>query len=411
MKPGLTTAHACELTWIVRPEHTIHLGFGQGTGGAVVFATPAMVSLMEHAARDALLPFLEEGEESVGAQISVEHLAATPIAATVRARAEVTAIDGRLVDFQIAAFDEVEQIGRATHRRAVIRIDRFAGRLAEKVSKLSSGILLPMQIKPNTGERPPLETLLVTIDGPVATVTINRPRQLNAVSGRMTADLEQLSAWLAGHGDSIRVAILTGAGEAFCAGDDVKELAGLSPPEARELSLRQARMFLSWEQLPQVLIAAVNGFALGAGCVCAYSCDFRIAAHGARFAMPEILLGWAPGYGVAQLTALVGKARALELCLTGKQITAQQALEHGLVTEIVPHARLLPAARELAAELLKLPALALRETKWRVHGDEPISNKIAYLADTAAYLRCLATPDAREGIAAFREKRAATFGS
>ena len=142
----------------------------------------------------------------------------------------------------------------------------------------------------------------------------------------------------------------------------------------------------------------------------AYSCDFRIAAHGANLGMPEIKLGWPPGYGIAQLTALVGKARALELCLTGKQITASQGLAYGLVHEVVPANRVLPVAKELAVQLLAMPAEALRETKRLVHADEGVTPKQTYLADTAGYIRCLELPDAQEGIAAFREKRPAKFG-
>ena len=203
--------------------------------------------------------------------------------------------------------------------------------------------------------------------------------------------------------------ILKGAGDAFCAGDDVKEVGTLDLNEATQLSHRQASLYLAWERLPQIFIAAVNGVAFGAGCVCAYSCDFRIASHSARFSMPEIKLGWPPGYGLAQLTALIGKARAIELCLTGKQITAQQGLNYGLVHDVVPQSRVLPAARELAQELLKQPAAALRLTKQLLHADEGVQSKQAYLADTAAYIACLGQPDAKEGIAAFNEKRPPKF--
>jgi enoyl-CoA hydratase/carnithine racemase len=170
-------------------------------------------------------------------------------------------------------------------------------------------------------------------------------------------------------------------------------------------------MYLAWERLPQVFIAAVHGNALGAGCVAAYSCDFRIAAADARFGMPEIRLGWPPGYGVAQLAAMVGKARALELCLTGEAIAARTALEYGLVHSVVPRLRLLPAARELAETLLRQPPEALRQTKRLIHLDEGLLPKATHQADTDAYIRCLELPDAREGIAAFREKRAPGFSS
>ena len=408
MKPGLNLDAAGVLHATVLAEQTIHLGMEQ-LRGAVVFSTPAMIDLMEHATREALRPYLDANEESVGAHVHVEHLAATPIGANVRAEAKVTAIDGKLIDFDIAAFDEADQIGRGTHRRAIIQTDRFAGRLADKTAKLSAGVALPMHFEPNTGNLTRLEALLVERDAAVVTVTLNRPQKLNAVNRQMTADWEQLNSWLAGH-PKVRVVLVTGAGEAFCAGDDVPEVGTLPIDEATSLSHRQAAMYLAWERLPQIFIAAVNGVAFGAGCVAACSCDFRLAAHAARFGMPEILLGWPPGYGLAQLTALIGKARALELCLTGKQITAAQAASYGLVHDVMPFGRLNAAARELARDLLARPAQALRETKRLLHQDEGTQSKIAHLADTASYIRCLQLPDAREGIAAFTEKRSPKFG-
>jgi len=409
MRSGLQIGHTAHLTWQVDAGQIIHLGAESGAG-AVVFSTPSMINLMEHAAREALRPFLEEGEESVGAEVQIQHLAATPVGSQVEGTARVTAVDGKLIDFEITARDEAEQIGRGTHRRAVIRMDRFGDRLHEKSQKLSSAMPLPQPVEPNPGDLPQLETISVEQQGAIATVSLNRPRKANAVNAQMTSDWEAVASWLAGHEREVRAVIVTGADDNFCAGDDIPEVGTLSMPAATELSLRQARLYLSFEQLPQPLIAAVGGFALGGGCVCAYSCDFRIASVGARFGMPETLLGWPPGYGVAQLTALIGKARALELCLTGKQITARQALEYGLVHEVVPPLRLMPAARELAAQLLAVPPRALAETKRLIHADEGVRPKLAHLADTAAYIRCLQTSDAREAIAAFVEKRKPRFG-
>jgi enoyl-CoA hydratase/carnithine racemase/predicted thioesterase len=395
------------LTWPVTAERVIALG-GLGRGGATVFSTPAMIELMEYAARAALEPFLEPGEESVGARVEVEHFAATPIGAIATATAKVTRVESRLVDFEITARDDLDVIGRGTHRRAVIRLEKLSHKLQEKVQQMPTGTMLPLAIAPNLGPLPTLTALHVQFDKSSATVTLNRPEKRNAVNRQMTAEWEQLNAWLAGHPE-VRVVIVTGAGDGFCAGDDVPEVGTLPLEEARTLSLRQARMYLAWEQLPQVFIAAVHGNTLGAGCVAAYSCDFRIASHDARFGMPEIRLGWPPGYGVAQLTALVGKARALELCLTGEPIPAKTAHEYGLVHDVVARQRLIPAARELADLLLAQPAEALREMKRLIHQDEGATPKAGHLADTAAYIRCLALPDAKEGIAAFAEKRKPRF--
>lgn len=415
MKPGLAKGHTAELHWSVRPEDAIALAAG-GSGGAV-FATPAMINLLEYTARAALLPYLDEGEESVGVRVDVEHLAATPLGAAVRGMARVTGVEGRLIDFEVTAFDAAEPIGRGTHRRAVIRVEKFADKLAAKTAALAQSAAPPDErrmsalasITPVAGPPPRLNTLGIQVSGAVATITLQRPEKLNAVNQAMTADWEQALAWLAGSGD-IRVVILSGAGRAFCAGDDVPEIGTLELAAARQLSWRQARVYLALEELPQVFVAAVNGPALGAGCVCAYSCDFRIASHAAEFGMPEILLGWPPGYGVAQLTALVGKAKALELCLLGRPISARAAFECGLVHQVVPQGRLMAAAQQLAGELLTRSPAALAATKRQIHAAEGLRPKVAFLADTEAYIRCLGRPDAREGIAAFREKRPPRFG-
>jgi enoyl-CoA hydratase/carnithine racemase len=125
--------------------------------------------------------------------------------------------------------------------------------------------------------------------------------------------------------------------------------------------------------------------------------------------MPEIKLGWPPGFGVAQLTALIGKARALQMCLSGETVTATQALEWGLINDLVPGAALMKSAQQLAERLLLLPAEALRQTKRLIHLDEGQLPKVTHRADTEAYVRCFALPDAREGISAFVEKRPAKF--
>jgi enoyl-CoA hydratase len=402
MKPGLKIGDTGELTWVVDPTMTITLG---GIPQATVFSTPSMIMLMERAAREALRPFLEDGEESVGVEVQVEHTSGAVLGSTVRGVAKVVEIDGRRVSFEIYAYAEDREMGRGRHRRALVRLDRLVDNLTQVMKKEDR----VMNLTPSTGELGELETIKVEVSNRIATVTLNRPRVANAINVQMTDELDRLAAWLAGHPQEVRVVVISGAGDAFCAGDDVKEVAELSLDAARTLSLRQANFFLALEQLPQPVIAAVNGPAFGAGCVAAYSCDWRLASHAARFAMPEIKLGWPPGYGIAQLTALVGKARALELCLMGEAITATQALEWGLVNELVPGAMLMKSAQQLAERLLRLPAEALRQTKRLIHLDEGQLPKVTHRADTEAYLRCLELSDAREGIAAFVEKRPAKF--
>ena len=443
MLPGLKVGDEADLVWRVGAEHAIHLGYpppsltptavwapSNTSVSAVVFSTPSMILLMERAARKAIEPYLEAGEASVGANVRIEHLAPTPLGAEVCAVARVTAIDGRTIDFEVTAHDRHEAIGRGTHRRAVVKLEKVARRIDEK-AKLGLGPVGPLPGQPGnvslaheqsvrdpsvTGRSAPgaetagplplpnTTTIRVEVDGGIATVRLDRPQKKNAVNVRMTEDWEAINRYLAGHPE-IRVVIVIGAGDDFCAGDDVPEVGTLSLIEAQELSYRQARLYLAWEQLPQIFIAAVAGGALGGGCVAACACDFRIASHDARFGMPEVLLGWPPGYGIAQLTALVGKSRAMELCVTGQPIPARQAAEWGLVNRLVPTRELLPAARKWAESLLALPATALTEPKRLVHADEGLQPKVAFFADTAAYVRCLELPDAREGIEAFKSKR------
>jgi enoyl-CoA hydratase/carnithine racemase/predicted thioesterase len=450
MHSGLNVGAEAELVWRVAAEHAIHLGYPPPSvaGGlntpprestsvsAVVFSTPNMILLMERAARKVLEPYLEPGEVSVGTSVNIEHLGGAPIGAEVRATARVTSVERRSIGFEVTAEDRFETIGRGHHGRAVVPLRKIAERIAEKANSPSGpmplswmdGIAgLPATSDPvderdtqqtgdsmsgssKTGGLPMTDALRVEITGPLATVTLDRPEKKNAVNVRMTEEWERLNHFFAQHPE-IRIVLVHGAGGAFCAGDDVPEVGTLEIAEARELSYRQARVYLGWEQLPQVFMAAVDGEALGAGCVVACACDLRIASHRAQFGMPEILLGWPPGYGVAQLTALIGKSRAMELCLTGEPITARKAYEDGLVHRLVSSGTLLEEARKWSHSLLALPAEALRATKQCVHADEGLQPKVAFLGDTAAYVHCLQQPDAREGIAAFREKRRPDFPS
>ncbi len=403
MRPGLQPGAIGELIWNVDSSMVITLG---GDPRATVFSTPNMIMLMERSAREALRPYLDEGEESVGTDVQIQHVSGAGIGAVVRGEARVTGIDGKRIHFDVSAWCGERQLGFGKHTRALVKLER----LIENLDKQSQEGPRAMNLIPNDGALPSMQTLLVEHSGPIATVTLNRPRSLNAVNAEMTSDFEKLVSWLLGHKEELRVVLLRGAGDSFCAGDDIKELPGFTPEFARELSLRQAEMYLAWERLPQIVIAMVHGDAMGGGCVAAYSADFRLASHDARFGMPEIKLGWPPGYGIAQLTNLIGKSRALEMCLLGEPLSAQKAFEWGLVHELVPRGQLEKRAMAWAERLLKLPAEAMRQTKMLLHLDEGSQPKVAYRADTEAYIRCLQLDDATEGIRAFIEKRTANFG-
>ena len=395
MKNGLQPGQTGRLQWTVTPERTITL---EGHPEATVFSTPFMIMMMERASREALRPYLEEGEESVGVKVNIEHLAGAPLGADVHAVSKVTKVDGRRVDFDVEAYHGETLIGRGTHQRAVVKVER----IIDNIRNLEPASALPNRQSTISGELPQLDFLRVEVEKEVVRVTLNRPHVLNAISEQTTYELETLLAWLSGH-PGFRVVVFHGQGRAFCAGDDVKELDSFSVEKARAISHRQAELFLAFERLPQITIAAVNGSAMGAGCVLAYSCDFRIAAHSARFGMPEAVLGWPPGYGMAQLTALIGKARTLDLCLTGRILTAREAQEWGLVNDAVPNQRLKSRTDELVKQLLAMPAKALRETKRIIHADEPPSHKVGYRLDTEAYVNCLDTEDARKGIQRFKK--------
>lgn len=403
MKSSLKVGEIGELTWVVDASMVITLG---GDSRATVFSTPNMIMLMERAAREALRRFLEPGEESVGVEVNVQHISSATIGTTVIGVARVSSIDGRRIGFEVEAYAGDRLLGSGTHVRSIVLLDR----LVENLERFSGNSSQAMNLQASKEPLPRLETIEVDVSNAIALVTLNRPQSLNAVNSQMTEDFECLIRWLLGHEESIRVVLLTGAGKAFCAGDDVKELQHLSIETARKLSHRQAQMYLALERIPQPVIALVNGDAFGAGCVAAYSTDMRIATHSARFAMPEIKLGWPPGYGLAQLTSLVGKSRALEMCLFGEPISARQALEWGLINETVSSNALSTRGRQLAEKMLRMPVTALSATKRLVHLDEGVQPKVAHRADTEAYVRCLELSDAREGIAAFAEKRLPRFG-
>lgn len=196
------------------------------------------------------------------------------------------------------------------------------------------------------------QNILVEARGAIAIVTINRPKALNALNSTTLAELGEALTTLAGS-SQVRVIVLTGSGEkAFVAGADVTDMQAMSPVEARAFAHRGATVFSQLENLPQPVIAAVNGFALGGGCELAMACDIRIAAETAKFAQPETGLGITPGFGGTQrLPRLVGQGRAMELLFTGDTIDATEALRIGLVNKIVPAGETMAASIAMAEKI------------------------------------------------------------
>lgn len=254
------------------------------------------------------------------------------------------------------------------------------------------------------------DNLLLDRDGAVATVTINRPKVLNALNATTLEELER--AMLALQQDAgIRVVILSGAGEkAFAAGADINELSGQTPAAGRARALAGQRVFDLIEHLGKPVIAAINGIALGGGCELALACTLRLAADTAKLGQPEIKLGLMPGYGATQrLPRLIGTARALDLLLTGTPISAADAERVGLVNRVVPASELLAEARRLAETLAAQPRVA---TAFIL--DAVISGLEMPLAEGCRHEAALfgllsSTDDMREGTRAFLEKRTPVF--
>src|ERR1043166_1414095 len=245
--------------------------------------------------------------------------------------------------------------------------------------------------------------------GSVEIIRINRPEKRNALSREMLAALAEKFRSINEQTD-LRAVILTGAGDAFCAGTDISELPNLDNASAREVSERGQALCNQIENCIVPVIAAVNGVAAGGGCELALVCHLRIAASNAQFSLPETKLGVTPAYGGTQrLPREIGEGRAIEMMLTGKTMTAQEALECGLVNSVVPRADLLAAAQSLAHEIAQLAPLAIRACLQAVtRGTElPLAEGLALEAKLFAAL--FASEDVREGTAAFLEKRPAAF--
>jgi enoyl-CoA hydratase len=251
------------------------------------------------------------------------------------------------------------------------------------------------------------ELVLVSIQAGVGTVELNRPEKLNALSeplmAELVAEVERLDA-----SDGVRCIVLAGSEKAFAAGADVAELAALSAPE-----LYAGRRVERWDALRRVrtpLVAAVSGFCLGGGCELALACDLIVASETAVFAQPETGLGIIPGAGGTQrLTRAVGKALAMDMVLTGRRLSAAEALAAGLVARVVPPERWLAEAQAVAAEIAAKAPLAQRLASEAVDRAFETALTVGLDYERRSLELALASADAREGLAAFVEKREPHF--
>lgn len=251
------------------------------------------------------------------------------------------------------------------------------------------------------------ETILVERREAVTLVTLNRPQALNALNSQVLAELiEAFAAYDAD--DSQRCLVLTGSEKAFAAGADIKEMQGQGFAD-----MYGANFFAGWERVTDTRkpwIAAVNGFALGGGCEVAMMADFIIAGDKARFGQPEIKLGVTPGMGGSQrLAAAVGKAKAMEMCLTGRMMGAEEAERAGLVARVVPAAELVDEALKTAAEIAAMPPLAAIAAKEMVNAafELPLAQGVKF--ERRLFHGLFGTEDQKEGMAAFVEKRAGVW--
>ena len=250
------------------------------------------------------------------------------------------------------------------------------------------------------------ETLLVEIDGAVAVVTIQRPKALNALNQQVLTELHKLIGELRSS-DSVRAVVLTGSGEkAFVAGADIAAMVAMQPAEALRFAELGHQVMDGLASLPQPVIAAVNGFALGGGMELAMACDILLASETARFGQPEVNIGVMPGFGGSQrLARRVPFGQAAEILLSGENITAAEALRIGLVNRLYPPAELLGEAKKLAHKIASRAPLAVAKTKQSLHNTWQGTLADGNAQERRLFSELFATADQKEGMSAFLLKR------
>ena len=256
-------------------------------------------------------------------------------------------------------------------------------------------------------EASPYETILVERRDRVALVTLNRPRALNALNRQAMREIVSVLAAVDGDPE-IGCSVLAGSDKAFAAGADIKEMSGLD-----FIDVVRADWFAGWDALASLrkpVIAAVAGLALGGGCELAMMCDFILAGDTARFGQPEIRLGTIPGMGGSQrLARLVGKSKAMEMCLTGRTMDADEAERAGLVSRVVPSDRLLEEALAVAGVIAGMPQPTAAMAKECVNRADEVALSEGIRVDRRMFHATFASADRKEGMDAFVSKRAPVF--
>jgi enoyl-CoA hydratase len=248
------------------------------------------------------------------------------------------------------------------------------------------------------------EILKPAYDGPIVTVTISRPKALNALNTRFFTEMDDFLAAIAAR-DDVKVVVLTGEGKAFVAGADIAEMAGKTQEQGRHFSQAGQKTFRGLELLDKPVIAAINGFALGGGLELALACDIRLAGAAAKFGQPEVNLGVIPGYAATQrLPRLVGMGNALYLLLSGEMIGAEEALRMGLVQKVVPPEELLAAAQGLAKTIASKGPKAVKAAKLVARRSALLDFESGCALESEKF-GSLFENEAAEGMKAFLEKR------
>ncbi|MDX2196598.1 MAG: enoyl-CoA hydratase-related protein [Cytophagales bacterium] len=253
------------------------------------------------------------------------------------------------------------------------------------------------------------KNLTFIIENNIAIITINRPDKMNALNFEVLDELYIATKEIYDNTEIIG-AIVTGSGEkSFVAGADIHEIAALNELNGRKAAEKGQELFAYIENAPKLIIAAVNGYALGGGCELAMACHIRVAAEHAQFAQPEINIGIVPGYGGTQRMAqMIGKSKTIELMLTGDRLSAQEAYQMRLVSYVVPMAELINKCKEIINKIREKPALSIELIISCVNSAFNKDDD-GYKAEANAFANCLATDDFKEGTTAFMEKRKPRF--
>ncbi len=248
-----------------------------------------------------------------------------------------------------------------------------------------------------------------TLANGMVQLSLNRPNQLNALSHALLLRLQQLLTEIK-HDKTIRGVLLTGEGKGFCAGADISELKPLQGQDGLRFAEFGQQVMRQLEMLGKPSIAAIQGFAFGGGCELAMSATLRIASEKTQFGQPEIKLGVIPGFGGTQrLSRLIGKGRALDICLSGRRFSAEEALQWGLVNEVVSQEALLTRATERLQELVQFSPVALQSILTTIHQGYDLALEDALALEASHFGLCCTTKDKQEGVNAFLEKRIAQF--